>query len=314
MADTASTPIHVLVAYDGSENAGNATRAAARLFPCAKASVLYVPDAPAAEEHAALAVIAPPADSLVISAREHEHAALVRARERAEAGCRLAERAGLRATAEMYRGPSAWREVLRAARDVGADVIVCGSRGRGAFSRAFLGSTSSSLLHHADRPVLVVPPGAGDLTGPVVIAYDGSNGARAAIAATARLLPGRNALVVHVWASPLTRSFAGEELAAMPLPEGNDVTNGLGDLLAAAGHEVADAGAALAQEAGLSARPLAVEGVAGTWRTLAAAARDEAAAAIVAGCRGRGAVTSTVLGSVSAGLVHNADRPVLIVR
>jgi len=35
---------------------------------------------------------------------------------------------------------------------------------------------------------------------------------------------------------------------------------------------------------------------------------------IVAGCRGRGALASTVLGSVSAGLVHNADRPVLIVR
>ena len=31
----------------------------------------------------------------------------------------------------------------------GADVVVCGTRGRGAVARSVLGSTSSSLLHHA---------------------------------------------------------------------------------------------------------------------------------------------------------------------
>jgi nucleotide-binding universal stress UspA family protein len=35
---------------------------------------------------------------------------------------------------------------------------------------------------------------------------------------------------------------------------------------------------------------------------------------IVAGCRGRSALASTVLGSVSAGLAHNAELPVLVVR
>jgi nucleotide-binding universal stress UspA family protein len=35
---------------------------------------------------------------------------------------------------------------------------------------------------------------------------------------------------------------------------------------------------------------------------------------IVAGSRGRGALGSTVLGSVSAGLVHNAELPILIIR
>ena len=41
-----------------------------------------------------------------------------------------------------------------------AELIVVGSRGRGAFKAAFLGSVSSSLLGVSHCPVLIVPPGA----------------------------------------------------------------------------------------------------------------------------------------------------------
>jgi nucleotide-binding universal stress UspA family protein len=41
----------------------------------------------------------------------------------------------------------------------GADLIVVGSRGRGAFKAAFLGSVSNSLIGIARCPVLVVPRG-----------------------------------------------------------------------------------------------------------------------------------------------------------
>jgi nucleotide-binding universal stress UspA family protein len=44
--------------------------------------------------------------------------------------------------------------------DEHADLIVVGSRGRGAFRAAFLGSVSSSLVGIARCPVLIVPPGA----------------------------------------------------------------------------------------------------------------------------------------------------------
>jgi nucleotide-binding universal stress UspA family protein len=46
----------------------------------------------------------------------------------------------------------------------GAEMIVVGSRGRGAFKAAFLGSVSTSLIGVARCPVLVVPPGAADRT------------------------------------------------------------------------------------------------------------------------------------------------------
>jgi nucleotide-binding universal stress UspA family protein len=46
--------------------------------------------------------------------------------------------------------------VAEIARDAGADIIVCGTRGLGAFSGAFLGSFTLRLLHVAPCPVLAV--------------------------------------------------------------------------------------------------------------------------------------------------------------
>jgi nucleotide-binding universal stress UspA family protein len=47
--------------------------------------------------------------------------------------------------------------------DEDAEYIVVGSRGRGAFKAAFLGSVSTSLIGIARCPVLVVPPGAAEV-------------------------------------------------------------------------------------------------------------------------------------------------------
>jgi nucleotide-binding universal stress UspA family protein len=45
--------------------------------------------------------------------------------------------------------------ILELARARGADLIVVGSRGRGAITEALLGSVSNEIVHKADRPVLV---------------------------------------------------------------------------------------------------------------------------------------------------------------
>ena len=44
--------------------------------------------------------------------------------------------------------------------EVDAELIVVGSRGRGAFKSALLGSVSTALVGIARSPVLIVPPGA----------------------------------------------------------------------------------------------------------------------------------------------------------
>ena len=49
------------------------------------------------------------------------------------------------------------REILATAEEVGADAIVCGTRGLGALQSAMLGSVTRDLLHHSHLPMLVVP-------------------------------------------------------------------------------------------------------------------------------------------------------------
>ena len=48
-------------------------------------------------------------------------------------------------------------ELIRAADDAGADMIVVASRGTGGFARLRLGSVSTRLTHHAHHPVVVIP-------------------------------------------------------------------------------------------------------------------------------------------------------------
>jgi nucleotide-binding universal stress UspA family protein len=312
--EPAGAAVRLLMAYDGSETAADAVRGGARLFPRAHARVLLVRPPSLAADDASLARIAVPDRVIATATEEHDRAVRSRAEELVERGRVLAESAGLAAIAEVREGTTPWRVIADAARAESIDVVVCGSRAQGRLSRSLLGSTSSSLVYHAERPVLVLPPGVGDLGGPALIGYDGSDGAAEAIDAAARLLRGRRAIVVHAWSSPLERSYAGQSLALVPLREIGELRQDVEEMISAHSAEIADEGAARARAAGLDARPLPIEAHDGVWRALATSARSEGAAVIVAGRRGRGAVASTVLGSVSAGLAHNADLPVLIVR
>jgi nucleotide-binding universal stress UspA family protein len=206
-----------------------------------------------------------------------------------------------------------WEPILATAAERGADVVVCGSRGHGAVARSVLGSTSSSLLHHAQGAVLIVPEAEAAPDGPALIAYDGSPAAREGIAAAGRLLPGRAAHVVHAWESPYRRSLSGRALRGAPLAGIREVTGDLEAWLREGAEATVEEGVGLARAAGLEAGGEAAEG-SSAWRVLAATAEARDAAVLVAGSQGHGAVASVLLGSVSAGLVHHAERPTLVVR
>jgi nucleotide-binding universal stress UspA family protein len=67
----------------------------------------------------------------------------------------LAGRCGVDAQTELLIGYPP-NQILRLADEIGADLIVVGSRGLGPIKSVIVGSTSREVIAHADRPVLVV--------------------------------------------------------------------------------------------------------------------------------------------------------------
>lgn len=200
-----------------------------------------------------------------------------------------------------------------AADEIDAGAIVCGARGRGGVARSLLGSTSTSLLHHCTRPVLVVPRVPRALDGPALIASDGSPGAREPIGRAGRLVGGRAALIVHVWRSPVRHTLSGQALAHAPVGELREFAHDFDGMFPAAAERTLEEGKARARDAGFKTSGEWIKSPAGAWRILAETAEQRGAAVIVVGSTGRGGLASATLGSVSSGLVHNADTPTLVI-
>jgi len=303
----------LLIGYDGSEPARAAIAFAGSLFGAADAVVAHVHPPPPTMAAGRLARVALPDTMIAEGIAGLRRQAESEGREKTDEGVELARAAGLRAEPALRFALSPWRELRSLAEANRADVVVCGTAGEGPVGRAMLGSTASSLLHHAEIPLLVVPGGPVALDGPLVVGFDGSEGSRAALRFAAGHLTNTRLLVAHAWRSPVRHSIRGHALIGSGVSNLEDYANSIDRSRADVAGEIAQDGAALATELGLDARPLSPESGHSTWRTLLAAAQEEGAAAVLVGSRGRGAATATLLGSVTSGLVHAAALPVLVV-
>jgi nucleotide-binding universal stress UspA family protein len=146
--------------------------------------------------------------------------------------------------------------------------------------------------------------------GPLLLCYDGSEDAKRAIKGASDLFAGRRALVVTVWqptAGPGSFAWVGATAGEVDFFE-------LDRAAAEAGGRVAEEGARVALGVGLKAEPVAVEATGPVSATLVEIADRHNAEVIVMGSRGLTGVRSLLLGSVSSGVVHHADRPTLIIR
>ena len=144
---------------------------------------------------------------------------------------------------------------------------------------------------------------------PVLFCYDGSDGSRAALHAAGELVRHpADAVVLVVWmpaAVSLVR--AGSFLTAVP-NEGE-----IDEQEAEFAKRIAEEGAAHARERGYDASARVARADVSVVGTIGEIAEEIDASLIVCGQRGRGAIRSTLLGSVSHGISGHAQRPVLIV-
>jgi nucleotide-binding universal stress UspA family protein len=145
----------IVCGVDGSPDSQAALEVAARLADRLELSLVVAHIAePARVPYAAAAPFGGMAGRYALMEgleSQEETAAQLLERVVAMAGLDPERRTGIGVPAER---------LAEVADEVDAELIVVGSRGRGAFKAAFLGSVSNALVGVARCPVLIVPPGA----------------------------------------------------------------------------------------------------------------------------------------------------------
>ncbi|MEU0555769.1 universal stress protein [Dactylosporangium sp. NPDC006015] len=160
----------VILGFDGSAAARQAVRDAAALLGPQPALVVTVWEAGRRFEPLTLPVPGfelPPAALDLRSAAEMDEAAYESAKQTARQGAQLAREAGFTtATALAVADDLTPADtLLRVAREHDSPGIVVGAHGHRKLSELLLGSTSDTLVHKSDRPVVVVRARARDHSG-----------------------------------------------------------------------------------------------------------------------------------------------------
>jgi nucleotide-binding universal stress UspA family protein len=142
---------------------------------------------------------------------------------------------------------------------------------------------------------------------PVLFCYDGSDGSKTALGAAIELIKPGDAVVLVVWTpAEVQLARAGSFLVAIP-NEGE-----IDEQEAAAARRIAEEGAEAARQRGYNASARIGESTDSVAKTIDEVAQEIDAGLVVCGQRGRGAIGSALLGSVSHALAAHTKRPVLI--
>ncbi len=149
-------PTKILLATDGSREAQLASRTAADLAEStgSELHVLYVWEAanPYVEvvELVGDEAVSPRLDAELKRQFDRQ------ARTMLDTETEKVRAAGGTVTQAHLRTGKAAHEIVALAEEIGAGLIVMGSKGRGGMRRALMGSVSDSVVRHAHCPVLVV--------------------------------------------------------------------------------------------------------------------------------------------------------------
>jgi nucleotide-binding universal stress UspA family protein len=293
-------PTKILFATDGSEEATLAARSAAALAT-RTGSELHVltagpefpyyelPEAPASFEDIAKAQKRKAREVLDEQvARIEESGAAVE-----EAHLRMGERPG--------------RVVVDLSEELGAGLVVVGSRGVGPLRRALMGSVSTSVVRHAHCPVLVVrEDGRGEASFPpgrILLATDGSEEADAAARMAVELATstGSELHVIHV--GKIAPVYHPERHGYVARYE--RLHEHAEQLLDEQVEKVKAAGGTVAGTHLAMGRP---------DEEIVVSAEGVGAGLIVVGSRGLGGMKRALMGSVSDSVVRHAHSSVLVVR
>ena len=237
----------------------------------------------------------------------------------------LGERIGLIAAAggdvsgDHVRVGRPAREIVALAEEIGAGLIVMGSRGLGGVRRALMGSVSGSVVRHAHCPVLVVRQGeSGEpvfSSRKILLATDGSEEATLA-ARTAADIAQKTDSELHVVHARLMLPFTGYPVAEAPTSGGPSdeeearqrVTRWLEDQV----RRIEAEGGNVAQTHLRLGRP--EEGIITVAEEIVSLAEELGAGLIVVGSRGLGGMRRALMGRISDAVVRHAHCPVLVVR
>lgn len=142
------TEAPLLIAYDGSPGSRHAIETAARLLSGRRAVVVSV--------WSSVLTAAPVAGGIPAYFSDLDPKLEETARKTAEEGAEIARKAGFDAEPRTASETTAWLAIVNLSNELDAAAIVMGARGLSGLKSVLLGSTSHGVLHHTERPVLII--------------------------------------------------------------------------------------------------------------------------------------------------------------